>query len=272
MIETTTTSPITLSSIIHISLTFDKLLNSWLQLQRRNPSCLWGLFPFQRCPAPSELTDSDFRKEIVRCFFREIMGRWNKLPCNGSFSKCEWAGHGATDNLHRLETSTSVSSFGFLGLPSASFAAFPLKFVCKRLCGLHCRPQAKARGKKTDSFHLFKCDLGQTSLPHRREAQRSILYSAFSPQGLSWGLPLAKPAQWPGPFWQKQECYSSGPSCHLDRAARSTEQELGNLLQALLPRLPPSLKTSFIYPNSNFCFYFYFEMQGKFKEHYSHYK
>lgn len=28
MIETTTTSPITLSSIMHISLTFDKLLNS----------------------------------------------------------------------------------------------------------------------------------------------------------------------------------------------------------------------------------------------------
>jgi hypothetical protein len=27
---------------------------------------------------------------------------------------------------------------------SAFFAAFPLKFVCKRLCGLHCRPQAKA--------------------------------------------------------------------------------------------------------------------------------
>lgn len=155
MIETTTTSPITLSSIIHISLTFDKLLNSWLQLQRRNPSCLWGLFPFQRCPAPSELTDSDFRKEIVRCFFREITGRWNKLPCNGSFSKCEWAGHGATDNLHRLETSTSVSSFGFLGLPSASFAAFPLKFVCKRLCGLHCRPQAKARGKKKRILFIY---------------------------------------------------------------------------------------------------------------------
>ena len=40
VIETTTTSPITVSSTIHISLTFDKLLNSWLQLQRRNPSCL----------------------------------------------------------------------------------------------------------------------------------------------------------------------------------------------------------------------------------------
>lgn len=98
-------------------------------------------------------------------------------------------------NLRRLETSESVSSSSFLGLPSAFFAAFPLKFVCKRLCGLHCRPQAKARGEKTDSFHLFKCDLGQTSLLHRREAQRSILYSAFSPQGLSWSLPLAKPAQ-----------------------------------------------------------------------------
>lgn len=40
VIETTTKSPITLSSTMHISLTFDKLLNSWLQLQRKNPSCL----------------------------------------------------------------------------------------------------------------------------------------------------------------------------------------------------------------------------------------
>lgn len=37
-----------------------------------------------------------------------------------------------------------VSSSSFPSLPSAFFAAFPLKFVCKRLCGLHGRPQAKA--------------------------------------------------------------------------------------------------------------------------------
>lgn len=47
-------------------------------------------------------------------------------------------------------------------------------------------------GKKTDSFHLFKCDLGQTSLPHRREAQRSILYSSVQSTGPIVGPALGK--------------------------------------------------------------------------------
>lgn len=51
---------------------------------------------------------------------------------------------GATDNLRQLETSMFVPSSSFPSPLSAFFAAFPLKFVCKRLCGLHCRPQAKA--------------------------------------------------------------------------------------------------------------------------------
>lgn len=37
-------------------------------------------------------------------------------------------------------------------LLSALFAAFPLKFVCKSLCGLHCRPQAKGKKKKKILF------------------------------------------------------------------------------------------------------------------------
>ena len=133
-----------------------------------------------------------------------------------------------------------------------------------------CRPQAKA---KTDSFHLFKCNLGQTSLLHGPEAQKRNLYSA-----LNSTQSIAEPYPWQG---------RSSDQGHLADAGKlfvwpcpfTWMRPLVETAAGMVPSVPPissKCRSTFFFKkpftsqsNNFFFFFFFFETPGKLREHHS---